>query len=118
MQNAGHRNQHRNSLTPNQLHHSRRLELLAEVDLRRQEGRYPEAHELPEDVTERQTVQKPQWVHPSFVLQVLRNLVLDGLQARKYIAVGEDNSLRLRCRAGCKDNLKRGLFVDRITHRE
>ena len=70
-----------------QLRHPRRLKLFAKVDLCCKQRRRPHAHELPEDVAQRQAVQKPQWMRPPLVLQVFGDLGLNGLQARENIAM-------------------------------
>src|ERR1700729_4135448 len=118
MKNSWHSDQHRNPFTADQLRNPRWFKMLSEVDLCRQEWRYPEAHELPEDVTERQCVKKSQGMDPSLILKIFFYLVFHGLQAREHIAVGKDNSLRLRGGAGRENDLNRGLSVNGIAHGE
>ena len=84
-----------------------RLEAGFEMDFCAEEWRNPQAHELAEDVAERERVEKMKWVEDALVLQVLLDLGLDGVEAREHVAMGVDDTFRLRGCAGGEEDLKR-----------
>jgi hypothetical protein len=83
-----------------------RLEARFEMNFCAEDRRDPQTHELAEDMAEGQRVQKVQRVEDALVLEVLLHLGLDGVETRKHIAMGMDDSLGLGGGAGGKENLK------------
>jgi hypothetical protein len=87
----------------------RRLQAAFEMHLGGHQRRNPQAHELPEDMAERQRVQKAQRMHQALVAQILLHLALDGLEAGEDVAMGVHDALGLGRGARGEENLQRRL---------
>ena len=98
--------------------HARGFELIAEVEFGGEQRRHPEAHELAEDVAERQGVEEAQRMHPALILEIFCDLVFDGLQAGEDVAMGVDDAFGLGGGARGEDDLEWGLFVDGFAYGE
>ncbi len=79
------------------------------MHLRGHQRRNPQAHELPEDMAERQRVQKAQRMHEALVRQIFLHLALDGFKACDDVAMSMDDALGLGGGSGGKQNLQRSV---------
>ena len=84
------------ALAADEVGHAGGIELLGEVDFGGEDGGDPEAHELAEDVAEREAVQEAQGMDPALVAAVFCDLVLDGLEGGEDVAVGVDDAAAAR----------------------
>ena len=112
LQHARHSGQHGDALVMDELDEARRIQTGFEVDLGGEQGWHPEAHELAEDVRERQGVEEAERVEGALVAAVFGDLALDGVERGEHVAVGVDDAFRLRRGAGGEDDLERRAAVE------
>src|SRR5205085_4281800 len=74
------------------------------VDFAAEELRHEDAHELAEDMTERQQIEKANRVKRSLPLTILVNLALKRTEVRQQIALRDDDAFRLGGRPRCEDD--------------
>ena len=101
------RRQNRDPLLVHEPGQARRLQAVFKVDLRCQQRRNPQPHELAKDVAERQRMQNAQRMNQALVAQVLGHLLFQGIERGQHIAVGMHDALRLPGSAGGEDDLQR-----------
>ena len=104
---ARHRGQHRNALALDGLDQPRGHQTALEVNLGGKDGRNPQPHHLPEDVAQRQRLQKAEWMHQPLPAQIGLRTLLDRLHAGHHVAVGQHYALGVAGSAGSKQNLQR-----------
>ena len=109
IEHPGNRRHHRDPLLVHKPHQAWRLQAVFEVDLRRQQRRNPQAHELAKNVAERQRMQNAQRMNEALVAQVLADLLFQGIERGQHIALGVHDALRLAGGAGGEDDLQRGI---------
>ena len=76
------------------------------VHLRRKDRRNPQAHRLPEYVTQRQRMQKAQRVNDTFRSAVSLRGLLDRTHAGQHVAMGVHDALGIPRGSRCKQNLQ------------
>src|SRR6185437_7385736 len=91
MQHARYRNQHGDAVPLDDVGDARGIELVREVDLSAQESRRPQAHELAEDVAQRQRVQKAQRMKRPLESAILRDLTLNRIERDQDVAMRMHN---------------------------
>src|SRR5947209_9383160 len=106
VQHARHSSEHRNVLAMNLLGKLGRNQSGLKVQLRRQQRRNPQAHELTENVTQRKRVQNTNRVKDPLILEILLHLALDRLEAGEHVSVRMDDSFRLPGGARCENDLQ------------
>ena len=107
VKHPGNRRHHRDPLLVHKPDQAWRLQAVFKMNLRRQQRRNPQAHELPKDVAKRQRMQNAQRVNEALVAQVLADLLFQGIERGQHIAVGVHDAFRLAGGAGGKDDLQR-----------
>src|SRR6185312_1154785 len=75
------------------------------------------AHELSEDMTEREQIKKPKWMENALVPQVFSYFALDRLKVRENIAMSNDDALWLSGCSGGKHDLQRIFAAQRNQRR-
>ena len=69
-------------------------------------------------MAEGQEIEKSERMKGTRILPVFQNLALDRDDVCEHVAVADDDTFRLRCRAGCKDDLDDVVARDRdLRHR-
>ena len=77
------------------------------MHLRGQQRRHPQAHELAENVAQRQGMQKAKRMKPAFVAQIFLDLAIQHFDTGQHIAVGVDDAFRGGCGSRGEENLQR-----------
>ena len=90
----------------------RRVERVLKVDFAAEELRHEDAHELAEDMAERQQVEEADRVEGPFPLAVLVDLALKRAEVRQQVAVRDDDALRLGGRPRREDDLGDVVFAN------
>ncbi len=103
---ARHRDEHGDAVKTKVVDDAGGVELGLEVDFGGEQGRGPEAHELAEDVAERQAVEEAQRMKRPLEGEVLLHLALDGVEAGEDVAMGVDDAARCGGGAGGEDDLE------------
>ena len=70
------------------------------------ELRKEDAKKLAEDVAERQQIQEPDWVYPSFVFKIFPHLQFERRNVRENVAMRDHDSLGLGGGAGSEDDFQ------------
>ena len=99
LQHARHRDQNRNPLASNGADDLAWFQAVLKNYRPAHELRKKNPQKLPEDVAQRQQVQKANRVDEAFVLEILLNLRLQRCHVRENIAMRDDNALGIRGRA-------------------
>ena len=106
LQQARHRNQHRDPLAADGANQLRRLQRVLENYRPAQKLRQEDSEELPENVAQGQEIQKTHRMHQAFIFQVFANFCFERRDIGQDIAVRDDHAFGLGRRAGGKDDLE------------
>ncbi len=101
-----HRRQHGYPLPLDRLHQPRSNQPAFKMHLCRKHRRNPQPHRLPEDVTQRKRVQKPQRVHELLIAQISLRALLDRPHAGQHVAVRVHDALGVAGRPRSKQDLQ------------
>ena len=112
-QHARHHGGDRDALAADTFHQVAGDQVVLIMHLRGQQRRHPQAHELAENVAQRQGMQEAQRMKPAFVTQIFFYLAIKNFDAGQNVAVGVDDPFRGRCGSGSKENLQRCLGAQR-----
>jgi len=88
-----------------------RIERVLKEYGRAKQRRYPDSHELAEDMAERNQIEKPERVDEPFPFEIGLYGGLERLEIRKDISVRDDDALWLGRRPGGENDLRDGLTI-------